>query len=314
MQEKRDFTEKHKHGHKMLAEMIMRGDTVSNFDEEQGEQGGHQFKWSNLPHTATNDTTNGRTNETSSRKKKGYIPSIQGIEPVSTTDNRFKSSVSIRPPHAKNSSVRMGFSGHAANMGRRGNAVLEATKRGRELMNDFPQKMLIDTPVTVPEGILKDTRCGAMFRAMGEFPHRDRVPLDERVKKGRELNRKPDSLIITKAGGISWSGQNIDMPWEALETCTTDNIRSELDWLKDGAFIKGKVRMDGTTLPRTKGQISKEVSGTKDTMQGEATLGEAISDPLDRLKTIDRLKRPAPSPPPLPPLPPPPLPSSHDTF
>ena len=40
------------------------------------------------------------------------------------------------------------------------------------------------------------------------------------------------------------------MPWEALETCTPDNIRTELDWLKDRAFIKGKVRTDDNPTRR----------------------------------------------------------------
>jgi hypothetical protein len=236
IEQKREETHKHKHEHKMLNEMMMRGDTM----------GRNQLKWSNLDYDAPAPTNSVANNK---RSTNVYTPSDGCIEPIDLTSNRFKSTVSIRPAHCKNSSAALGFSGRSPT------AKKTSLLKRSAVLDDVHHKMLLDTPVTVSEGILKDSRCGAMFRTMGEFPHRDRIPLDERIRKGKELNRKPDTLHVTKAGGMSWSGINESLPWTAKETCSTDYIRGELDWLKDGAFIKPK----SPDRPRTKGQISKEL-------------------------------------------------------
>jgi len=141
----------------------------------------------------------------------------------------------------------MGFSGHAPSPSK--------TVDRCKALDDLDTKRLVDTPVIVSEGVLRGARGINILRTAGEFPHRERVPLDEKIRFGKEINRKPDTLRITKAGGFTWGGRCEDMPWPAQETCKTDYMRGELDWLKDGAFIKA----EDYGRPRTKGLISAEL-------------------------------------------------------
>ncbi|GMH54452.1 hypothetical protein TrRE_jg10900 [Triparma retinervis] len=200
--EKRDVARKHTHSHKMLAEMMLRGDSTRHWGRNTGGgENAHQLPY-DLAKTAQSPDGDGSVKK---RSKLRYVPNPhEGIPQPDFSAGRFTSTVSIRPAHSKRSTVRMGFSGHAP-------GPSEKVERCRAL-DDLATKRLVDTPVIVSEGVLKEARGINILRTAGEFPHRDRVPLDEK-------------------------------------------IRSELDWLKDGAFIKA----EHYGRPRTKGLISSEI-------------------------------------------------------
>ena len=89
--------------------------------------------------------------------------------------------MSIKPARAKNSVVRMGFSGHAAK------AAPSKVNLDRSLLESKETRRLLGTPVIAPEGILKEERATAMFRSAGEFPYRQRIPMEEKIRIGKEV-------------------------------------------------------------------------------------------------------------------------------
>lgn len=186
-----------------------------------------------------------------SKQSRPYTPNEAiGIPTSNYQSDRWVASVSIKPAHKKNSTVRLGFSGHSPEA-KKGRTELKRC----EAIDSYDTKRLLGTPVIVPEGVLKEQRASALFRSIGEFPHRDRVPLSEKISVGKELSRKPDTLKTTRAGGFTWLATNPDMPYKPNNVLDSSYIKSELAWLKSSAFIKGNDKR-----PRTKGLISSELS------------------------------------------------------
>ena len=155
-----------------------------------------------------------------------------GIPTSDYQSDRWVMSVSIKPARCKKSTLRMGFSGHAAE------PAPSKYNLDRTLLDSQETKRLLGTPVIAPEGILKEERATAMFRSSGEFPYRLRVPIEEKIRIGKELNRKPDTLKTTRAGGLTWMASNPELPYQPNNILDASYIRSELKWLKDGAFIQ----------------------------------------------------------------------------
>ncbi|GMH81612.1 hypothetical protein TrST_g8914 [Triparma strigata] len=236
LKEKRLAASHHTHGHKMLAELILNDPTIISPNSPPPHSSSHQLKHDLSPSPLKN--------------KRPYTPNeAVGIPTSNYQSDRWVTSVSIKPAHKKNSTVRLGFSGHAAEPKKRPELI-------RCSALDSPSnKRLLSTPVIVPEGILKDVRTSALFRSIGEFPHRDRVPLSEKIRVGRELSRKPDTIKTTRAGGFTWMATNEDMPYEANNVLDASYIKEELEWLKSKAFVKGDDKR-----PRTKGLISSQLT------------------------------------------------------
>ncbi|GMH49622.1 hypothetical protein TrLO_g5838 [Triparma laevis f. longispina] len=234
-QEIRTAASHHTHGHKMLAELMLNDPTLNELS------GGHQLKHNLSP----------APSPVKKKQSRPYTPNEAiGIPTSNYQSDRWVTSVSIKPAHKKNSTVRLGFSGHSPEA-KKGRTELKRC----EAIDSYDTKRLLGTPVIVPEGILKEQRASALFRSIGEFPHRDRVPLSEKISVGKELSRKPDTLKTTRAGGFTWLATNPDMPYKPNNVLDSSYIKSELAWLKSSAFIKGNDKR-----PRTKGLISSELS------------------------------------------------------
>jgi hypothetical protein len=195
----------------MLAEMMLRGDSTRHWGRNTGGgENAHQLPY-DLAKTAQSPDGDGSVKK---RSKLRYVPNPhEGIPQPDFSAGRFTSTVSIRPAHSKRSTVRMGFSGHAP-------GPSEKVERCRAL-DDLATKRLVDTPVIVSEGVLKEARGINILRTAGEFPHRDRVPLDEKIRYGKEINRKPDTLPITKAGGFTWDLPKTFSPFSPFSLAKT---------------------------------------------------------------------------------------------
>lgn len=168
--------------------------------------------------------------------------------PAVSTDDRLKNTVSIRPPHSRNSTVRRGFSGPSP-------SPHLAVVRCKQL-DDYDSRCLQNMPVMVSEGVLKEARCSQLFVSCGEFPHRDRIPLEEKIRIGKDLSRKPSKCKITQAGGFSWAASNEFMPYTPNNVLNIGFLKKEFMWLKEGAFVK----QQSAKRPRTKGLISEQIS------------------------------------------------------
>jgi len=275
---KKSISHKHKHEHKMLGEMLLREEEEKMEESENNrrkeeysvEKNGSNNENYTSQHTLSQQQsspnfhsaihsldnqeqrpmTHNKTPPTSSsvRKRATYIPNHNGIPaPEFDTENRFKSTYTIGPPHSRNSTVRRGFSGHPT----------EGIKKVERCaaLDDYNLRCLKDMPVIVSEGILRDARCADLFVACGEFPHRDKIPIEEKYQFGKELSRKSDKLKLTQAGGFTYDRGNEELPYEPNNVLDAGYIRKELEWLKDGAFIKGN-----RDRPRTKGLISEQMT------------------------------------------------------
>ena len=257
LKDQKGLAHKHKHEHKMLGEMLLQkerdlGGSSRSFGEEgfadttttttattlqNNNNSPSPPAISFSPTTTTNNAS--RPNTSTSTYSANQCSDFGLPQTPTITQTRAQSSQSIRPSRCLNSSIRLGFSGHELPPNKRNPYVkrIKEWKKSNE-EKEVKRHVLLDTPVYASEGVLKESRSSAWLKVVGgEFRHRDRIPVEEKIALGRENARTKDLLRITAVGGISYNVGCADFPYEQQKAVEVDGFREKLDWLKGSAFV-----------------------------------------------------------------------------
>ena len=238
-EEKKDMASKHKHGHKMLGDMLLETSSTQKSGLGGGKSSNDLLALADdcaaVPLVRPN-TTAGRSNSVH------YHADPDGMIPRDSYD-RFNSTLSIRPSRSRQSAVRLGFSGHEVS------PVKKRLPKRSETLDDWRLKLLQDTPVMAPEGPVPDARGTSILRSMGEFPHRERIPVSEKAEIGHIKARKQDKRLITMNGGMTYSKATEEYPYTAQESLRTDELDATLNAIFPQNYIRQQ-NPEGTELTK----------------------------------------------------------------